>query len=454
MHSLRLRILAAIVLVVVVGVAITAANATQSTAGQFERYVSHGQVMRKARFTALLTDFYQKNGSWNGVQPYLAQMSSTSGDRILLTDASDMVVGDSDQSMIGRKAEFAGGTPIVDAGGGTAGHVYYNPPVDSQAGVADFLGGVTRSVWIGALIAVVIALLASLLLSRRILRPVEELTAAAREMQKGNLSVRVNVSEKDEIGQLASSFNAMADSLAEQEQLRRNMVSDIAHELRTPLSNLRGYLEAAGDGLVEVSPELVGSLFEEASTLSRLVDDVRDLAQAEAGHLRIEPVPLDVRPTILAVIDKASSAGRKVEILPDLPTDLPLVFADPQRVEQILRNLIHNALDYTPDDGTIRVEAAAQGRFVRVAVNDTGVGIEPEHLPRLFDRFYRPDPSRSRATGGAGLGLAIVKQLVEAQGGQVAVESVPGAGSTFSFTLPVFGNHPFLPPAGTPEGTE
>jgi signal transduction histidine kinase len=448
-HSLRLRILAAIVLVVIVGVAITAVNATQSTAGQFERYVAHGQVMRKARFTASLTDFYQKNGSWAGVQPYLAQMSSSSGDRILLTDAHDVVVADSDQSMIGRKVQLASGTLIVDAGGGTAGHVYYNPLLDSQAGVADFLGGVTRSVWIGALIAVAIALLASILLSRRILRPVEELTAAAREMQKGNLSVRVNVSEKDEIGVLASSFNAMADSLAEQERLRRNMVSDVAHELRTPLSNIRGYLEAARDGLVEVSPELVDSLFEEASSLSRLADDLRDLAQAEAGHLRIEPVALDLRGTIRAVIDKAPSSGRDVEISPDLPADLPLVLADPQRVEQILRNLIHNALDYTPDGGAIWVQAMAQGRFVRVAVKDTGIGIEPEHLPHLFDRFYRPDPSRSRATGGAGLGLAIVKQLVEAQGGQVAVESVPGAGSTFSFTLPIFEEHPVPSPGGT-----
>jgi signal transduction histidine kinase len=427
------------VLVVIAGVVFTAFNATRSTTGEFQRYVAHGQTMRESRFALFLTDYYENGQTWDGVQPLVTQLAAMSGERIVLADVKGVVVADSEQTLIGKTLGSNSSTKITSSDGATVGYVYFNPLVDAQTSITDYLASVTRSVWVGALIAIAIAFLVTLLLSRRILQPVEELTAAVRKMQKGDLSVRVKVADIDEVGQLSNSFNAMADSLAKQEQLRKNMVNDVAHELRTPLSNIRGYLEAARDGIVEPGPDWVNNLFDEALLLNRLIEDLQELAQADAGRISIELAAVNLGQVIQSTVDNLLPISQKLglEMTCEIPADLPDVTADPQRIGQVLRNLINNALDYTPASGRITIQARAEGAFIRVAVMDTGYGIASEHLPFLFERFYRADPSRSRSTGGAGLGLAIVKQLVQAQGGQVGVESNPGTGSTFYFTLPV-----------------
>jgi len=313
---------------------------------------------------------------------------------------------------------------------------------------AGFIGAVNRSLLLAVAAAGLAVLLLTVVLSRRILGPIEALTAAARAMEKGDLSRRVAAGSKDEIGELAHAFNAMADGLTRIEQLRRNMVSDVAHELRTPLTNIRGYLEALRDGVAAPEPPLLDSLHEEALLLNRLVDDLQDLALAEAGRLRLAR-----RPAALgAIVEQAVSALRPtladkgLTIDVELPADLPSVDADAERVGQVLRNLLNNAITHTPPGGVITVEAATGDRSsitsdeyepsVVVRVRDNGAGIAAEHLPLIFERFFRADPARARATGGAGLGLTIVKQLVEAHGGRVWAESAPGAGATFTFTLP------------------
>ena len=427
------------VLVVISGVVITALNASQTTTGEFQKYVAHGQTMREARFSGFLADFYAKGQTWDGVQSFIAQLAGMSGERIVLANALGVVVGDSDGKLIGKTAGSNSNSKIVNTSGETIGYLYFDPLITAETNTTDYLGSVTRSVWVGAVIAVAIALFAALLLSRQILHPIEELTKAVRKMQNGDLSARVGVAARDEVGQLGDSFNAMADSLAKQEQLRKNMVSDVAHELRTPLSNIRGYLEAAQDGVIETGPDLVNTLYDEAVLLNRLIDDLQELAQAEAGHLSLELVPLNLGEVIQMTIDAMFPHGQNLDldILCDIPPDLPTVTADSQRIRQVLGNLINNALDYTPASGNISIQARIEGDFVRIAVKDTGTGIAPEHLPFIFERFYRPDPSRTRSTGGSGLGLAIVKQLVQAQGGRVGVESIMDSGSTFYFTLPV-----------------
>ena len=283
-------------------------------------------------------------------------------------------------------------------------------------------------------------MLVTLALSARILRPVERLTAAAQRMEKGDLAVRVPVESEDEIGQLAHAFNAMAGSLASQEQLRRNMVGDVAHELRTPLTNLRGYLEAARDGLVAPDGALVDNLYEETMLLNRLVIDLQDLAQAEAGQLTLvrQPAALEgiVEQAVAILRPQAEAKGITLSDRSCRPL-CPWWMSIATRVGQVLRNLLNNAVAHTPDGGEITVSARAMDQEVAVSVHDTGTGIAPEHLPYVFDRFYRADKSRARQTGGAGLGLAIVKQLVVAHGGSISVESVPGQGSTFTFTLPI-----------------
>jgi len=258
-------------------------------------------------------------------------------------------------------------------------------------------------------------------------------------MEAGDLSQRVEITSKDEIGDLAQAFNSMADGLARLEELRRNMVTDVAHELRTPLSNIRGYLEALQDGVVEPERHVIDSLYEEAMHLNHLIDDLQELSLAEAGQLRLERQPVALADVVHRVIEAVRARARagEIELQTDLPEDLPLVDIDPQRIGQVLRNLLDNALTHTPPGGEIAIAAHADAQWVEVCVRDTGSGIAAKDLPYVFERFYRADRSRSRATGGAGLGLAIVRQLVQAHGGQIEVESEAGQGARFIFTLPV-----------------
>jgi signal transduction histidine kinase len=302
-----------------------------------------------------------------------------------------------------------------------------------------FVSAVSGSLLISVLVGGAVAVVLALAFARGILRPIGALTLAAQRMERGDLSQRVQVGSRDEIGQLASAFNAMADGLARTDQLRRAMVTDVAHELRTPLTNLRGYLEAVRDGVTEPRREVIDSLYEEALLLSHLVDDLQDLTLSEAGQLTLHREPISPEAALAgaaqAVQPRANEKGIALRV--ESASDLPMVEADPQRLGQILRNLLANALTHTPDGGAIRMAALRSGDEVAIEVQDTGSGIEPQHLPNVFERFYRADPSRTRATGGTGIGLAVVKQLVDAHGGSVAVMSVPGQGSLFRFTLPV-----------------
>jgi two-component system sensor histidine kinase BaeS len=239
------------------------------------------------------------------------------------------------------------------------------------------------------------------------------------------------------VARLGHAFNAMASSVEANDHQRRVMVSDVAHELRTPLSNIKGYLEASEDGVVPLDGALVRSLQEEAALLERLVSDLQELALADAGMLRLHPEERDVAElaaqTVAAHRAAADAGGVALELAAGDPA---VAVVDPARIRQALGNLVANAVTFTPAGGVVRVSVLPRPAGVDIAVSDTGPGIGEEHLPYVFDRFYRADPSRSRATGGSGLGLAITKHLVEAHGGRVTVSSTAGKGSTFVITLP------------------
>jgi len=439
-RSLRVRLLLATILVVLIAVGVTALVVGRSTAGEFRRYVARGGEERYFRYAAHLNRVYGSTLNWDDVQPEVERLSQLSGQRVVVADAEGTVVGDSENKLIGKSvaARWSSPSAVLVVGRQRVGFLFVDPVAEPPAAEAAFLSGVRRSLLVGALIAGAAAVLITLFLSGRIVRPVEQLTEAAQRMEKGDLTVRVAVETDDEIGQLAHAFNSMAGGLEQQEQLRRNMVGDVAHELRTPLTNLRGYLEAARDGLLPTDAAFVDNLYEETMLLQRLVADLQDLAQAEAGQLALErrPAALD------GIVEQAVSALRPqadlraVTLGIELPPDLPLVSVDPERIGQVLRNLLSNAVAHTPPGGEITVLARAGEGEVTVSVRDTGEGIPPEHLPYVFDRFYRADKSRARQTGGAGLGLAIVKQLVVAHGGTISVASEPGQGSIFTFTLP------------------
>ena len=440
-RSLRLRLLIAIGLVVVVALGVTAFVATQRALGEFQNYIQETGSLRFHRFTEILSQVYGQSSNWGGAQAEVERMAQISGQRVLVADEQGTIVGDSEHKLAGQTvnpgwARFGSGIEWQDRRVGT---LYVNPVAGPDPIDLAFISALNRSVLLGALVAGVAAILVTLVLASGILRPVERLTAAARLMKTGDLSVRVSVDSRDEIGELANAFNAMAGSLAEQEQLRRNMIGDIAHELRTPLTNLRGYLEAARDGLLEPDAALVDNLYEETMLLQRLVADLQELALAEAGQLTLVPqavaLPAIAEQALGILRPQADAKG--VSLHAELPPDLPLVCVDPARLGQVLRNLLSNALLHTPPGGTITVVGQAKAQEVRISVSDSGSGVRPEDLPYVFDRFYRADKSRARQTGGAGLGLAIVKQLVLAHGGTVSASSAPGQGSTFTFTIPL-----------------
>ncbi|MEU9912437.1 ATP-binding protein [Streptomyces sp. NPDC051001] len=319
----------------------------------------------------------------------------------------------------------------------------------------------TVAVAVGVALAVI---LGALLLSRAVLRPVRAITLAAKGLGEGDLARRVPVLGRDEIAQLGGAFNRMADSLQAGEERQRRLTGDIAHELRTPLANLRGYLEALRDGVVEPTPELLASLHEEALLQQRVVDDLQDLALAEAGALTYHPVAVDLRDLLeagrTAHRAQAEAAGVTLELR--APGSV-IVTADPDRLRQVVGNLVGNALRATAAGGTVTLALlphVPQGRgqgepaVAEMEIRDTGRGISAEDLPHLFDRFWRADASRGRATGGSGLGLSIARQIVTDHGGTIEVRSEVGVGTAFRVSLPAapdgVGGSGAVRPAGAP----
>ena len=290
-------------------------------------------------------------------------------------------------------------------------------------------------IWSG-IAAGAVALVLTFFLSRRILAPVESLAGAARALAGGDFSRRVPVSSRDEVGELARTFNSMAEELARTEEIRRSLVADVAHELRTPLSNIGGYLEAMRDGL-KADPATLDSMREEVVLLTRLIEDLQELALAESGQMALHLEGCDIsdlaRRSVTALQPQADARGVSLRV--DAP-DVAEVEGDPERLGQVLRNLLANAINYTPSGGRVGVAVATGYDGVHLSVEDTGVGIPKDELPHVFDRFYRVDKSRSRTTGGVGLGLTIARRLVEAHGGTITARSQPGQGTTFSVVLP------------------
>ncbi|WP_326740849.1 ATP-binding protein [Streptomyces sp. NBC_01022] len=284
---------------------------------------------------------------------------------------------------------------------------------------------------------------ASVLVGARLVRPLRALTGAAQRMRDGEDTAPVLVTADNEIGRLAATFNDMSAHRARLEAQRKAMVSDVAHELRTPLSNIRGWLEAAQDGVADPDPAFIASLHEEAVQLQHIIDDLQDLAQADAGALRLHAEPVRIEELLGQVAAahqaRAETAGVTLTVPPSPPDrPVPALTADPVRLRQAIGNLVSNAVRHTPSGGTVTLRAygSEPGDAVLVDVTDTGTGIPAADLAHVFDRFWRAEKSRSRRTGGSGLGLAIVRKLAEAHGGTATAVSVPGEGSVFTLRLP------------------
>ncbi|HEV2583279.1 MAG TPA: ATP-binding protein [Ktedonobacteraceae bacterium] len=470
LRSLRVRLLLMFMFVVIVTLATVAFVQAQATANAFQDYTNNAKRIDQVRgrigqmIDSILIAY--RAGDSKSVQIQMMQVATENEVRIILVNSNNRIVLDSNDITLNpvktaSKLSNAPSTPVTSgtqltpalletsslpviliSTNTTLPHLV---PTSLPSGTTsttlaqNFLNAIAHSLWIVIVLAWLLALLLTLALSNRILKPVRELTRVANHMEQGDLSQRVRIRTQDEMGKLAHAFNTMADSLAHSEQLRRNLVSDVAHELRTPLTNIRGYLEALRDHVIDPTGDMIASLYDESLLLSRLVVDLQELSLAEAGQLRLARRQLSPDEVLIQAVSalQLQAEAKQLALHVDLPACLPRVEADAERVGQVLRNLLSNAIIHTPPGGTITVSACIHEDEVLVSVQDTGAGIEAQHLPYIFERFYRADSSRSRTTGGTGLGLAIVKQVVEAHGGHVAAESTPGRGSSFTFSLPV-----------------
>jgi two-component system OmpR family sensor kinase len=465
LNRLWVRLTLAFGLVILVAVGAVAVLADLTAGQAFRQYLSYSDIARFQNLTDLLAQYYEAEGSWDGVDSILEQVRIVPGglpmpmpgrlpgtldwedDRfqIILANANGRVVYERPGGDVGRRLsrDERAAAQDITVGGEVVGQMVISRPVQSAILGPLEQAFVTRLRWlllVGALLAAGLGLLLGLAFSRNLTAPLQRLAAAARAVANRDFSRRVNVEGSAEIAEVAQAFNHMTVALERSEQQRKNMVADVAHELRAPLSVVQGNLRAILDDVYPLDKAEVARLYDETRLLGRLVDDLRELALADAGQLRLHLRPVELGPFLRSTVDGLALAAevQGVSLDVQVPDEMPLVHADADRLAQVLRNLLVNALRHTPAGGSVRMTARNGGEAVEIAVNDTGEGIAAEDLPHVFDRFWRADRARSREERwgrGSGLGLSVAQSLVEAQGGRIWAESTLGEGSTFRFTL-------------------
>ncbi|HLA87949.1 MAG TPA: ATP-binding protein [Anaerolineales bacterium] len=303
-----------------------------------------------------------------------------------------------------------------------------------------FQASFSESLIFAVLASSLVALIVSYILSRSVIAPLRVMTNASQRISEGHYNERVESQGTDELSQLALSFNQMAEQLEQVENLRRQLIGDVAHELRTPLTAIKGSAEGLMDGVLPAADETYQQIHAEAERLSRLVNDLQELSRVQSKAIHLDIRPVDSARLIQTVTRRMQFQfdEKRVRLNSSLPIEPIIVLADEDRALQVLTNLLSNALQYTPEDGSVTISIERNKNMARIAIRDTGLGIPPEHLTNIYDRFYRVDKSRSRARGGSGIGLTIAKHLVEAQGGKIWAESEgENTGSLFVFTLPL-----------------
>ena len=482
--SLQFRLVVGFALVLAVALGGVSLYVGEAARRETERFQEEMEAVRAERVQRMISRYFTGPQEATGLQPILEQAGSLYGWRIVVSDLRGQVMADSHESFKSRTQQAEAGLPFIRsdipprallqaesatpesvasalhrgrksrrqaqrlftiaAGGFQVASVEVAPSeapgIRPEPPVSRLVSKVNRSLMWTGLAAVIGGILLVSLLSRQVLAPVRTLSAAARRLGRGDLSQRISESGRDEIGALGRTFNSMADDLQRAEAQRRTLMADVAHELRTPISNIQGYLEAMRDGVLEPDPKTIQATHNQVVHLARLIEDLRLLTLAEAGGLPLDLQPDSLRDVLIRSVDafRPRAEAKGVMLSLEVPDQFPLVDMDRTRIAQVVANLLENAVLHTPEGGRVAVDAAVQGgERARITVSDNGEGIPAEDLPHIFERLHRVDRSRSRASGGVGLGLTIARQLVEAHGGTIDVESTPGAGSRFVVELPM-----------------
>jgi signal transduction histidine kinase len=443
-RSLTFKWIITLLVTSLVGVVLVGFFAYRTTATEYDRLrVEQSQTA----FVDTATTYYETNQTWDGLEAEFRQEGEPHSyddymppQLFALADAEGCIAVGHGPFHVGDPAtaqELEDGTPIIVNGERVGTALLAQPPPELDPRERQYLQGTNRALLIGAIGAGATALLIGILLSRNFLRPLTELTQAITAMKHGDLSQQVLVRTQDELGELARTFNQMSAEIHRANQLRKQMTADIAHDLRTPLMVISGYLEAMRDGTLPPTQERFEAMNQEALLLKRLVEDLRTLSLADAGELKL--VYQAVQPRELLEQVKQSfepiADEQHIALRVEAGDELPSLNVDRERMVQVLANLVSNAMRYTPSEGSITLRAQKQQDHVQIIVTDTGAGIPADKLQNIFERFYRVDTSRHENQGESGLGLAIAKSIVEAHQGTIAAESRVNVGTSMIITL-------------------
>jgi signal transduction histidine kinase len=452
MRSLAFKWIATLLLTSLIGVALVGVFAYRATLTEFDRLRAE---QAEAGFVADMTAYYEANGSWDGLREppgedrpergapgYQGQGGYQPREFFALVDRDGTVIfghGRYEPGDVLSAQELASGTPILvdDQQVGTALMAQSPPELDPRE--QRYIDSTNQALLFGAVGAAAAALLVGILLSRGFLRQVNELHGAMGAMRTGDLKQQVKVYSQDELGDLAAAFNRMSDDLHRANDLRQQMTADIAHELRTPLTVISGYVEGLTDGTFKPTPTRFEAIQTEVTLLRRLVEDLRTQSLADAGELKLVRSWLAPQ-ELLEVTKKAFETladKSDVRLIVKSEGNPPMLPIDRERMLQVLTNLTSNALRHTPAGGSVTLEAHTNGQHVEIRVKDSGAGIPAEHLPNIFERFYRADVARDTEGGGSGLGLAIARSIVEAHGGTIGASSAEEEGTTMTIRLPL-----------------
>ena len=445
MRSLTFKWIVTLLLSSLTGVILVGLFAYRTTLNEFDRLRIE---QLRSNFLTEASTYYQAYGSWDGLNALLRPDHDTQGDTQELPSPQIFALADSDGVIVVEvgpyhlgdtvsAAQIAAGDPVTvdDEQVGTALLALPPPHLDPREQL--YVDRTNLALFIGAVGASAIALLIGIILSRQFLRPLSELTSAIAAMRQGDLNQQVQVRSQDELGELAQSFNDMSAQIHRANQLRQQMTADIAHDLRTPLMVISGYLEGLRDGTLQPTPERFEAMNKEATLLKRLIDDLRTLSLADAGELKLLRQPLAPRDLLEQVRQSFEPLASEQEVHLQIEADetLPSIDVDHERMLQVLSNLLSNALRYTSAGGTITLRAQQTQAGVQLVVSDTGAGIPADKLANIFERFYRTEESRHENQGESGLGLAIAKSIVEAHHGSIRAESRMGVGTSIAITL-------------------